>query len=278
MAEVSVVTVVGLIVNVALLVLLIKVARFCRWRNTAVATLPYLDRLYFYGFSLAELVAGRFFARFATFNNENDGPGICHVAAALNMLALKNVRSARIAFGIDREEMFPHSWVEFHYKDRWWVLDPIWIERFVMERREYYHTMKIEPQCACDYEQFWGFPISEEIFEKLQSPRTSYLVYELTMIYAHYTGSEKQFHPRIRGLRLADFWDEEPEKLGTHTNVRIYFDLPNFVFSKQTVREFMLKLSRKRPKARTIRRIRKLQRAAQKMIIEHNLRGGDNAA
>lgn len=271
-------TVVGLIIDIVLLILFVKVARFCRWRNTAVATLPYLDRLYFYGFSLAELVAERFFVRFATFNNENDGPGICHIAAALNMLALKDAKSARIAFGIDQEEMFPHSWVEFRYKGRWWVLDSVWIGRFVMERREYYHTMKIEPQCTCDYEQFWGFSISEEIFEKLRNPRTSYLAYELMITYAHYTGSKEQFHPRIRELRLADFWDEEPEKLGTHTNVRIYFDLPNFVFSKQTVREFMLKLSRKQPKARTIRRIQKLQREAQKLIIKHNLKGGDNAA
>lgn len=271
-------TVVGLIADVVLLILFVKVSRFCRWRNTALATFPYLDRLYFYGFSLAELVAERFFQRFAAFNNENGGPGICYVAAALNMLALKDVRSARVAFGIDREKMFPHSWVEFRYKGRWWVLDPIWIGRFVMERREFYRKAKIKPRRIYSYERFWGFPISEEIFEKLQNPRTSYLVYELMMAYAHYTGSEEQFHPRIRELRLANLWDEEPEEFGTYTNVRIYFDLPNFVFSKQTVREFMLKPSRKRPKARTIRRIRKLQRTAQKMIVEHNLRGGDNAA
>lgn len=272
------VTLAVLVIDAILLIALLVVKKLCaerlqlyRWHKTILEMYKYVNQVYFCGFSLADLAANHFFARFATFNSQNGGPGVCHLAAALDMIALKGVKSARLVFGVDQRE-YTHSWVEFRHRGRWWVMDPVWTHCFVAQRQEFYRQAQTKPLYVCKYREFWSFPISEELSDLLRKPKTSYLAYELIMAYSHYDQRDAQFHPRIRELRLAEL--QIDDKVGTYTNPCTYFRLPGLVLTGRVVREYMARPGRERPKARTIRRIRSIQRTLKGRFEKYELEHG----
>lgn len=218
-----------------------------------------MGQLYFCNYTLHDVYAAKFFNRYHEFTDW----GFCCPVAGINMLALKGNRTARFVLAMAGEEPCWHCWVEFRYRGIWYAIDPCWYYALPVMRRV--HDLKTKPKIieVCDYERFWSYAISQQLYEKMQHADTSWLIAELMSVF------------RVRGETPENLFPEEIEQLrldagqGEHIHTWLFLELPEIVFSRRIMHEFMQKPTRKRPSAHRIRTARRIQKIAKQRYDEY---------
>ncbi len=231
--------------------------------HAVIYLMTQLEKLYFCGYLMTEVYCKHLLQRLGHFCDF----GLCAPSTGMTMLALKSNRTARyVRADIDEEgEKYQHCWAEFRYCGIWWVVDPCWLEAFLQPRRWYYQTFKPKIICTKGHKEFWSYPISEQFYEKMQHPESSWLLGELIQAYGF--GAEdddKLFDPEIEKIILG-------EQNGYHLSPLIHYYYPKLLISRRVVHELMLRPERKHLKMHRVRCVRRYHRIV-KQAYENWLR------
>lgn len=248
---------------------------YCRFESTlkplVIIFAKQLCSTYFCGFSVMEICAQNFFARYGDFV----GHGLCYTASALAMLTLKANRTARMVemTYTDKEgrKNCHHRWVEVRFHHVWWVLDLAWTTCGVCLRQQHRREV-IEglTDCRitriCRYEEFWSYPMSHQLYDKLRKPETSWLLVEILLAYSRCGDGAEAF---FNQTRLANELQCDGTVDSPHMYLEAPFDDENFLISRRIVCELMARSKRTQPKTHTIRKARKLIYKIRCRFIQH---------
>lgn len=145
--------------------------------------------------------------------------------------------------------------MEFRFRKTWYVLDPCWIDPFIVPRSMFYRKYRPKIIKVCKHTEFWSYPVSEQFYEKMQHPETSWLLAELMLMYNF--GEEDQnrlFHPEITTYSPLD------ADSGRYLHPWLFYYHPDIIFSRRLMHEMMQKPNRTRPTAHRIRAVKWYQR------------------
>lgn len=226
-----------------------------------------LHQSYLCGYPLDIVFVRDFFRRYGKFN----GRGLCYMAAATAMLALKNNRTARLVECSYTDDEHPdkrHRWVEFRFGGVWWVLDPAWTTTGLKLRRIYQDDLKerlksIRIIRICDHQQFWSYTVSQQLHEKMQQPETSWLTNELFETYSRHTSEtrDEMFHPDITKLTVS-------ETAGSQNSANWALSGVSLMMTPRIMRELMERPTRMRPTLHTLRRAKSVRRKLRYAYIQ----------
>ena len=203
--------------------------------------------LYLNGYSLYHVFDEEFFSRLSHYV----GHGFCYEIAGLNMLALRDNRTAHfiVARAHDREsgKNYWHAWVEFKAYGLWWTIDPAWDAKFISLRRLHRIRIPAEYRRIIPWSEFWSLQIVHDFDEALRTRETSHLLHELygfrkpngtdddTRLFAEHIGIDEPIRNdgRRNSLTLMDIYGVECP------------------ISTRIIHEYMLKPTRLMPKRHT---------------------------
>lgn len=229
---------------------LLKALREWHINRMAKYLFKQLSQVYFCSYTLLDVYLLRFFPRYREFVDW----GFCGPIAGMSMLALRHNRTARYVYARAGKENYEHCWAEFRYLGVWYVVDVCWQDPFVRPRRQYYKAWKPKILKVCDYETFWSYPISQQFYEKMQKPESSWLLCELMYTYNfEKEETERLFNPEIETINLS-------EDIGYYLNPYLFYDCPEIIFSRRVMHEMMQRPQRRRPTAHCIRKVLRHQR------------------
>lgn len=107
---------------------------------------------------------------------EERGYGLCYEVAALSMFALADNHSAKLIHGIINDKD-PHAWVEFYDDccDSPLVLSPTYLRNIVIPAPIFLaeDDWEIKPIWTCNFQDFWDYPESEDLYALTEFPDTS---------------------------------------------------------------------------------------------------------
>lgn len=239
MRQVIVVADVILAVLVVLLCLLPWIFQKHFLVKTYVEVMKVLDEYYLCGYSICKLIMSELFGRLGDLNDE----GFCFTVSAAIMLALKDVKTARLVRGNVRE-IGEHSWVEIKYLGRFWVIDPLIYVGGFASRASYYRMQGVRVVVAYRYQQFWHDTAAEKFYKRLSYPATSCVFVDLFWYYTPVEDIREKLGER-KG---------EPQFCASG---QYYIFAPEYgyLFNQRIINELMARPTRRAPKKRTIRRL-----------------------
>lgn len=215
--------------------------------------LSQLEKIYFCGYDLKTIHLTQFFPRY----RKAVDWGFCAPVAGLSMIALHDNHTARFVCAVAGEKRIRHCWVEFQYHKRWYVIDPCWCWPFFIPKRKYYRDNNPKILQACGYDEFWQYGVTQQFYEKLQNPHTSWLIWELMSVYTlYYDDHPSIFCNDIASVKL------EPQH-GEHISYGLFYYYPEIIFSRRIMHQMMQRPKRTRPKAHTMRQVRYYQKQVQ---------------
>lgn len=205
-----------------------------------------LEKLYLCGFSIERYRTTKAFWRFADYCDS----GICHELAAVSMMALKGNKTAVFCQGTDviDGEIASHSWVEFKMLGSWYVLDLAWRLCVVSKKRYYKYYPDRIVKWRCSYDEFWKIDLSNEIYDRMQNQRTSFVMDYLIAYASDVSAKEGNFG-------FCDFLYELHVRKPEHCSAgyMIPFECGKGILWVSTLRDFAKYPKSERPKARSIR-------------------------
>lgn len=247
--ELILVIVAGIVSGVAVgCIEIIGHRKLMRWLNyrACVYVLREANRHYLCGYSLMKMIDTEFMNRFGNFNHE----GFCYTFSAAMMLAMKDAKTAQIVRGHMVSDDTKHSWVEFRRFGLWWVVDPCWLSCPVVGRSWYYRELNPQVSVRYSHKEIWGDPAAEVFYRYMLKPETSRIFVNL---YWHYTPDRKDAKIRIHNL-------VDGQKLPlpeANKSYLLFGEECGFWFCQRIVNEFMARPTRKAPKERTLRLLRR---------------------
>ena len=199
-------------------------------------------QFYFHGYTLTLIMLQEFFPRFQSFIDK----GFCFMVAAMNMIAFRDNPSSRIVYAYCCRRHQRHAWLELCIEGVWWVIDPCWFQPGIRLRDLQYAEVEPEFFYVCGHEEFWSYPLSVQMEQKMRHPATSHLFFEFWEYYSWYEECAKPFDPDIAEVILDDI-------AGRFLHPGLVLLSPEIVLSRRIFNELMTRPQRKRPKAHTIR-------------------------
>ncbi len=212
-----------------------------------------LEKIYFCGYDLKTIHLTQFFPRY----RKAVDWGFCAPVAGLSMIALHDNHTARFVCALAGKKRTEHCWVEFQHDKQWYIIDPCWHWPFLVPKRRYYRENQPKILQACGYDEFWQYGVTQQFYEKLQNPHTSWLIWELMSVYTLYCDD----HPSIFCKDIAEL-TLEPQN-GEHINFGLFYYYPEIVFSRRIMHQMMQRSARTRPKAHTMRQVQYYQKQVQ---------------
>lgn len=95
----------------------------------------------------------------------------------LSMIALRKIPTTKFVQGT--VDGAPHFWVEFTFGREKFVADLSWDLPLIEKRTDYYGSnYRVIPRWVCDYNDFWGLPLTQSIYNCMQNKDTSEGVFE----------------------------------------------------------------------------------------------------
>lgn len=141
------------------------------------------------------------------------------------------------------------------------VIAYLFLRRLRSRARDYeateYLFAQLEKIYFCGYDEFWQYGVTQQFYEKLQNPHTSWLIWELMSVYTLYCDD----HPSIFCKDIAEL-TLEPQN-GEHINFGLFYYYPEIVFPRRIMHQMMQRPARTRPKAHTMRQVQYYQKQVQ---------------
>lgn len=149
-----------------------------QFNNALMRVVTAADELYLDGISVFDVVQHNFLPELYNIT----GYGLCYESAAIAMMLLKDVPSARLMLGTGEckhstHERTDHAWVEFEEDRIPFVVDFAWFEHtFCVPRIVQVDINKTIVYHTYTYEQFWQLSLSKKLYALCHNPKTSYVL------------------------------------------------------------------------------------------------------
>lgn len=157
---------------------------------------------FFEGFTVEDYCSKEVFQRLGAYI----GHGLCYEASALIMLIWKN-HPSRLVYGEccgnTKKERLKHCWVEVKYGMNWYVIDSTWASS-IQPRPIYYRTNNAKVDRVVEYDEFWGFGVSNELYERMKQPETAYIFWFLMLYRRIYSNQTLLFLDDCPDLVIGD--------------------------------------------------------------------------
>ena len=219
---------------------------------------------YFHGVPLVNVLLCDSFGRLGHYI----GYGLCYEASVLMMLALKNQRGARMVYAdavaetLEGErEIDQHTFVEFRKFGLLWCVDIAWAHPMALMwwpiYKRKFGIRRINR--VFSYGEFWQYPLSLPLYEKIHDAEHSHVLFELSMYASHKNDRGAQ-----GWLRLPDGASLQSEAGKNYFPGGIYRYGKGRPISTSIIRDFLVRPERKQPTARSIRKAQKIDKLFKK--------------